>query len=217
MEILNKDLREATRQRFRELDGRVRLVHFTREPAKDCTFCREAKLMLEEVTGLSDKIELEVHDLEADRETAAAYGIDKVPATVIMGEEDLGLRIFGIPSGYEYQTLIDGIVDVSHRDSGSAEGTRLALRALDKDVRIQVFVTPTCPYCAAAVRRAHRFAIESPRIRGEMIESEEFPSLSDKYKVFGVPKTIVNETVQFEGVVTEDAFLANVLKAVSGT
>lgn len=224
MEILNKDVREATRKRFEELTGGVKILHFTQEPSRlvllnplagqDCAFCKETKQLLQEVAALSPKIELQVFDFKADGETAAAYGIDKIPATVIQGDEDFGIRIFGIPSGYEYQTLIDDIVDVSRRDSGLAEATRQALQAVDKDIRIQVFVTPTCPYCGVAVRLAHQFALESPRIRGEMVESTEFPHLANRYGVYGVPKTIVNETIHFEGAVPEEVFLKNVLKAL---
>ncbi len=227
MEILNKDVSEATRKRFEDLADSVKILHFTQEPSRlvllnplqgqECAFCKETKQLLHEVAALSDKIDLQVFDFKADKETAAAYGIDKIPATVIMGDQDYGIRIYGIPSGYEYQTLIDGIVDVSRRDSGLAETTRKALQAVDKDIRIQVFVTPTCPYCGMAVRLAHQFAIESPRIRGEMVESTEFPHLSNKYSVYGVPKTIVNETTHFEGAVPEEVFLQNVLKALTDT
>jgi glutaredoxin-like protein len=224
MEILNHDVREAPRQRLQDMTGPVKILHFTQEPSRlvrldslqgqDCAFCRETKQLLQEVSALSDKIELTVYDFKADRETAAGHGIDKIPATVIMAPEGPGLRFYGIPSGYEYQTLIDDIVDVSRRDSGLAEPTRQALKALDRDVHIQVFVTPTCPYCGVVVRLAHQFALESPRVKGEMIESTEFPHLANKYGVYGVPKTIVNETVHFEGAVPEQVFLANVLKAV---
>jgi len=91
--------------------------------------------------------------------------------------------------------------------------TRQALKDLDKDVRIQVFVTPTCPYCTSVVRLAHQFAMESPRIRGEMVEATEFPHLAQKYHVFGVPKAVINETVFVEGAVPETVFLEHVLQA----
>jgi len=86
---------------------------------------------------------------------------------------------------------------------------------LDKEVHIQVFVTPTCPYCTTAVRLGHQFAIESPFIRAEMIEATEFPQLANKYDVFGVPKTVINEFVFIDGAVPEATFLENVLKAIA--
>ena len=41
---------------------------------------------------------------------------------------------------------------------------------------MQVFVTPTCPYCPAAVRMAHSLAIASDRVTADMVESIEFPN-----------------------------------------
>jgi len=225
MELLNKDVREATKAKFdAEMEHPVKIVLFTQEPGRliklspvqgqDCMFCKETRQLIEEVAALSDKISLEILDFKADKDRAAAFGVDKIPAIILMGEEDYGIRIFGIPSGYEYSTLVEDIADVSRRRTALSDATKEALKAIDKDVRIQVFVTPTCPYCTMAVRLAHQFALESPRIRGEMVESTEFPHLANKYQVYGVPKTIVNETVAFEGAVPEEIFLENVLKAV---
>ncbi len=225
MEILNKETREATRKKFEaELVNPVRIVLFTKAPRKlfligslkgqDCFFCKETRQLLEEVTDLSDKISLEVFDIDENPDQAAAYGVDKVPGIVLLGEGDPGIRFFGIPSGYEFSSLVEDLVDISRGATGLADKTKEALKTIDKDVRIQVFITPTCVYCPAVVRLAHQFALESPRIRAEMIESTEFQDLSNRYNVFGVPKTSVNETVSFEGLVSEEAFLENVLKAI---
>jgi len=225
MEMLNKEIRETTKAKFEaELSHPVKIVLFTQEPKRlvllgslqgqDCYFCKETRRLLEEVAALTEKIELQVLDLKADAETAARFGIDKVPGIVIMGEEDYGIRIYGIPSGYEYSTLIEDIVDVSRRTTGLADKTKEALKAIDKNLRIQVFVTPTCVYCSSVVRLAHQFALESPFIRAEMVESTEFQDLSNRYNVYGVPKTIVNDTISFEGAVPEEEFLENVLKAL---
>jgi glutaredoxin len=83
------------------------------------------------------------------------------------------------------------------------------------DIHIQIFVTPTCPYCAMAVRFGHQFALECERIKADMIESTEFPHLAQKYSVFGVPKTIINETIFIDGAVPEETFLENVLKVTT--
>jgi len=226
MEILSREVRQATKTKFdADLENKVTILHFTQEPSRlvlpdylksqDCFFCKETKQLLEEVKGLSDKIELVVYDFIADKEKAAEYGIDKIPGTVIMGEKDYGVRFFGIPSGYEYTSLIEAVTDVSRRRTELSQPTRDALKAIDKAVHIQVFVTPTCPYCTTAVRLGHQFAMESSWIKADMVESTEFPHLANRFNVYGVPKTIVNETVTFEGAVPEEEFLAQVLEAVS--
>jgi glutaredoxin-like protein len=226
MEILSHEVRQATKTKFdADLENKVTILHFTQEPSRlvlpdylksqDCFFCRETKQLLEEVKGLSDKIELVVYDFIADKEKAAEYGIDKIPGTLIMGEKDYGIRFFGIPSGYEYTSLIEAITDVSRRRTELSQPTREALQTIDKAVHIQVFVTPTCPYCTTAVRLGHQFAMGSSWIKADMVESTEFPHLANKFNVYGVPKTVVNETVTFEGAVPEEEFLAHVLEAVN--
>jgi glutaredoxin-like protein len=224
MEILNKEVIEATKKKFgEELENSITLIFFTQEPSRlalpehlkgqECMFCKETRQLLGEVSALSDKIKLTIYDFEGDKDKVNEYGIDKIPATVIMNKKDLGIRFFGIPSGYEYASLIETIVDVSKGKTGLSQKTKDALQGIDKDIHIQVFVTPTCPYCAITVRLGHQFALESPFLKSEMVEATEFPYLAQKYKVFGVPKTVINETIFIEGAVPEETFLEQVLKA----
>jgi len=226
MDMLGKDVREATKKRFEaELTNPVTMRHFTGEQSRlvlpdslrsqDCFFCKEARQLVEEVASLSDKIRLEVLDYKAEAEKAAAAGVDKIPATLLAGAREYGLRFFGIPSGYEYASLVEALIDVSRGTSALGEKTKEALKAVDRPVHIQVFITPTCAYCPRAVRLAHQFALESPFITADMVESQEFPKLSDKFGVRGVPKTIVNGRLAIEGAVPEDVVLETVLKALA--
>jgi len=226
MEILNKEVKEATKKKLdEEMEKKVTLLYFTQEPsrlilaeqykAQECLFCKETKQLLEEVSTLSEKIEPRVYDFVADKEKASEYGIDKIPGISILGEKDYGIKFYGIPSGYEYTSLIEAIVDVSRGKTNLNQKTKDSLMALDKDIHIQIFVTPTCPYCTIAVRLGHQFALESSHIKADMIESTEFPHLAQKYNIFSVPKTIINETITIEGAVPEEIFLENVLKAIN--
>lgn len=226
MEILNNEVRDATQKKFEEeMEDKVTLCLFTQEPSRlvvpdhlkgqECLFCKETKELITEVSSLSDKIELVVYDFVSDKEKAEEYGIDKIPAIILQGKEDTGIRFFGIPSGYEYTSLIEAILDVSKGTTGLSQKTKDALKTLDRDIHIQVYVTPTCPYCTTAVRLGHQFALESPRIQADMVESTEFPHLAQKYSVFGVPKTIINEKLSVEGAVPEETFLEHVIKALN--
>ena len=60
---------------------------------------------------------------------------------------------------------------------------------------------------------AQQMALESDMVRAEMVESSEFPHLVQKYNVFAVPKTVVNEKVSFEGALPEPLYLEQVTKA----
>ncbi len=224
MGILNKEAKEAAQNKFdEEMEEKVKLLLFTQEPSRlivpdhlkgqECLFCKETKELVSEVGSLSDKIDLEIYDFLADKEKVEEYGIDKIPAIIPLSQHDFGIRFFGIPSGYEYTSFIEAIIDVSKGKTSLSQNTKDALKAIEKDIHIQVFVTPTCPYCTTAVRFGHQFALESSRIKADMVESTEFPHLAQKYNVFGVPKTIINESVSIEGAVPEESFLEHVLKA----
>jgi glutaredoxin-like protein len=141
MALLNEGVRAEITHRFQALEHQVKIVNFTQ--TFECQFCSETRTLLEEVAALSDKITLEVHNFQIDKEKAQAYGVDKIPATVIEGERDHGIRFYGIPSGYEFSTLIESIVMASKRDSGLAPQTRERLATLDGPVHLEVFVTPT--------------------------------------------------------------------------
>jgi len=59
-------------------------------------------------------------------------------------------------------------------------------------------------------------AIESPRVRADIIEATEFPDLVARYAVRGVPRTIVDDRVAVEGAVPEPNLLDAVLQAAGG-
>lgn len=212
MAFLDERTRMELQRRLADMANPVRLVFFTQE--LECATCRETGQLLRELAEVSDKIRLEVYNFQLDREQVEAFGVDKIPATVVMGERDYGIRFYGIPSGYEFAALVDTILAVSRADSGLSPETREKLRQVKAPLHLQVLVTPTCPYCPAAVRLAHRMAIESEWIRADMVEVSEFPYLITKYQVMGVPLTVVNETTFIEGALPEPAFVEEVLSAL---
>lgn len=212
MALINDKERSQLRTEFDKLDRAVKLVLFVEN--ENCTYCAETKELLEEIASLSPKLSVETYDLDVHRDKAAEFKIDKAPATVVMNGTDFGIRYFGIPAGYEFGSLIDDIVDVSKGESGLATKTKQALANITQPLHFQVFVTPTCPYCPAAVRLAHKMALESDLVRADMIEATEFPELADKYDVMGVPRVVINDSRYFEGALPEAQFLQAALQAL---
>lgn len=213
MALLSDKDRQFLQTHFEQtLVNPVKLVFFTQEIA--CQFCRETGQILEEVAGLSDKITVETYNFVTDKEVAERYGIDKIPATIVMGEVDYGIRFYGIPSGYEFTSLIEDIIDVSRGKTDLLPETLEVLARIEEPVHIQVFVTPTCPYCPSAVRLAHSLAIAAENVRADMVEAIEFPHLANKYSVYGVPRTVINEETHLEGAAPEPLFVAKVQEAV---
>jgi glutaredoxin-like protein len=175
----------------------------------------DARALLEEVSALSTKIVLRVHDVSAQPAVAAGVAPDELPAIVLTGAASGRVRFLGSPVGLEFQTLLRSIVDVGRGDTALTAPTKRALRALARDVHLRVFVTPTCPFCPRAAQIAHQMAVQSARVTADVIEAQEFPSLVKRYRVQGVPKVVVNETVEFVGTPSEAGFLAHVLRAAA--
>jgi alkyl hydroperoxide reductase subunit AhpF len=129
------------RERLKGLTNSVKLVHFTQD--LNLEYGREARQLLEELTQISNKISLETHDFLIDKEKVAEYAVDKVPATVIRNGKDYGIRFYGLPAGYEFAALLDGILAVSKGDSGLQPESRERLAQLTQPLHLQVFTTPT--------------------------------------------------------------------------
>ena len=141
MAMLSKKDESAVRDRLASMVHPVTLVNFTQD--RECQFCSETRQLVEELGALSDKLHVRVQDFVADKAQAGELGIDKIPAIALVGEEDSRIRFYGIPSGYEFGTLIEDILSVSLRDSGLGTRSRERLAGLETPLHIQVFITPT--------------------------------------------------------------------------
>lgn len=211
MPLIPEQHRKHVSEELASLQNHARILVFTQD--FECQFCREARELAQEIAGLSDKITVEVYDFVKDSKKAAEYGIDKVPALAVVGTRDYGVRYYGIPAGYEFGTLLKDLKMVSDGKTELSEKSRSRLMSIASPVHIQVFATPTCPYCPMAVSLAHQFAIANEHVRADMIDVTEFPHLGQKYAVMGVPKVVINERVEFVGVLPEDQFLQHVIVA----
>ena len=151
MSMIPERERDQIREIFeRDLVSDVRVEVFYKTPSKLFVPGRqetgsgpETEALVRELAELSDKVQVEAHDIQADPDSATAAGVDKVPAVLLHGSNAGTVRFLGAPSGYEFSTLIADIVDVSTGDIGLADETTSALSAITEPVHIQVFSTPT--------------------------------------------------------------------------
>ncbi len=141
MAVLNKKQMQQLREAFTELVDPVELIMFTQE--FECESCRMVHGLLDDIGGLSDKIRITIKDFVADADAARAHGVDKIPAVVICGKRDYGVRFFGIPGGYEFTTFTKDIIKVSRKEHGLSDAVAAELRKVEKPVHLQVLVSPT--------------------------------------------------------------------------
>jgi glutaredoxin-like protein len=138
--IPEKDRKKLT-DIFKSLSNDVKMLIFTQE--FECEHCKMTRDLLEEVAALSEKISLEAHDFVKEADLAKKYGIDKIPATALLGDRDYGIRFYGVPAGYEFTSMIEDIVDISKRDAGLPKDLLDELSKIDKPVHIQILISPT--------------------------------------------------------------------------
>ena len=143
MTLFRADEQEAVRELFSGLEREIELV-LVRGPeetplpgARDIDFAGEAERL---VRGLA-----ELGDLVSARVTDDAFpGVDRHPAVVVLADrEDTGIRYYGLPWGYELASLVGAVVEAGKPESSLSESSLEVLDALDRDVAIDVFVTPT--------------------------------------------------------------------------
>lgn len=215
MALMDQDTQNQVRDLLSAVNTPVTLKMFTQE--FECGYCKETRQIAEEVAELNDLVTLEVADFVADQDTAEAMKLDKIPAIAVLGENgtDYGIRFYGIPSGYEFTSLLEAILLVGTGSYELSDSTKTFLDELEGPLHLQVFVTPTCPYCPRAVTIAHMLAYASDKVTADMVEVTEFPQLGQRYNVMGVPRTVINDDTYIEGAAPEMMLLEKLKAAAS--
>jgi glutaredoxin-like protein len=214
MALLSEQDRQTVRGHLAVIEEPVRLLFFTQTfGAPDSV--RVAKQVLDEIVSLCEQLTLEEVNFVLEQDRARQYGVEQIPTIVLLrGDQDTRIRFLGAPAGYEFMSLIEAVILAGTNDSGLTPDSRaLVAEHVTTPLTIQVFVTPTCPHCPRAVTLAHRLAVESPLITASCVEATEFMDLSRRFRVTGVPKTIVNESIEILGALPEDQFVRTVVGA----
>lgn len=215
MSLISADDQVRLRDDFSRMTRPVRLLFFTRtEPSHACVQTRQ---VIDELPPIADRVRIEPVNVDQEPALAAQYGIEHVPALALVGVDDDGrerdshIRFVGTPAGYEFISLIRALLLVGGGPSMLSEESRRKLAAIDRPMSMHVFSTPTCPHCPKAVVLAHEIAFANPQVTAYAVEATEYPDLARRYRVTGVPKTVVNDAVEILGAVPEDTFVDETL------
>lgn len=195
MALLSDSDKEAIRGHFEKITRKVP-VTLTRSSGQSDT-----EDILNELAELSPELVIKVVESD-DREMNPSLSIG-----------DTGRILFrGTPAGYEFSSLLTGIIDSGRDETNLTPDTMKFLDQLETNLHIRVFVTPTCPHCPPSVVLAYRMAAYSERVTAEAIEATEFMELANRYQVQGVPRTVINETFAAEGSQPESYLIAALSK-----
>ena len=199
--MTNADRSTAIRTMLASVNSAVRLVFF--EQSIGCDTCTPTRQLLEQLAELSPYVTVEAFNLVLEKDRAAQYGIDRVPAIVVCSPGRDRIRFYGAPFGHELMSLLEAIRLTASGESGLSEDSRARMAAMKKPVHLQVFFTPSCSFCPQMVNLANRLAIERSQITATAIDATQYPDLVRRYSVNGVPKTIINDALEIVGAASE--------------
>ncbi len=209
--MTNESLLNERHDALAHMKNPVRLVLFTSDVG--CESCPDDRKLARAIKTYSPKIALEEYDLVMDRDKTTQYGIRRVPAIVVQGEEGYAAAFYGLIENVFFGVLLDTILAVSKKKVWFQEEIRNTLKRLVRDVRIQVYVESDCPQCWPVAETAIGLALESKLIYTDIIIASDFPELIKKYDIKTLPKTIFGENLHMDGHVTESEFLEMIFKA----
>lgn len=152
MPVLSQRDRETLEKRFKkDLNKDVTITLVTVRsagilvvPGRECPTCPQTQQLVEEVASLSKKLHLRIFDFYIQSQEVQPLGVERVPCIILSARDGAAANVkyYGLPSGYEFATLLEDIFAFSRELSPLKLQTRKALRKLDRDVHMQVFVTP---------------------------------------------------------------------------
>lgn len=142
MALISDEVAADLRKAFEKLEHPVRLAVFSQALADPES--EQVKRLVEELAAIEPRLTAESWNFVLDTAKVEELAIRRSPAIAVMGAtKDYGIRMYGMPAGYEFGALLDAILDVSSGDSGLSAPTREALATLARPVHLQVFSTPT--------------------------------------------------------------------------
>ena len=221
MAVLDKSNLDSLTTKFEShLNSTVSLRLFTQTnsgliiPSRKCDTCITTQKLLTEISNISNKINLEIIDFYNNDNPSTELTIDRIPATVI-GQSGRAI-FYGMPSGYEFSTLINSIINSSLDSQNLNEGLIKKLAVIQNPIHIKVFVTPSCKYCPKIAELSLSLAMQFSTIKTEIIEIQEYPDLADNYGISSVPVTVINDKIQLDGQISSDTLVEAIVEIDGG-
>jgi glutaredoxin-like protein len=208
MNLIDDSTKEEVRKNLSQMKEDVEILFFESEGQ----FTNEIKQLLSEISEINSKVKISFHNVGDEK--SKYYDINEGPVLKILSKHLKGdFRFYGIPSGYEFATLLY-ILNVA--SNGEINGPLVDVsKKINNDIKLEVFLSPTCPHCPSSAIVAFKLAMLNEKVKAHVYEVMEFPQKAQKYKVSGIPKTIINEgKYEYIGGLPEDMASKEILKTI---
>lgn len=210
-ELIPEEVQKEIKATFsRELVEDVLIEVHTKTGAND-QFNEIAISVVKSFAALSPKLKVSFHTI--GDEQSVKRDVKRSP-TILISPDKYRIRYTGAPMGEEGRSFIVAIIMAS---TGTTIFTEEAARALAEKLRdkrdIQVFLTPTCPYCPQQVMYAFSAAVARPDlVSAEAVEIYENQDLAEALGSLAVPQTFINGTFTGAGLQPEPVFVESLLE-----
>ena len=209
-EVIPDDVKNALKETFlKELKEDVAIEVYTKPGAND-QFNEATIALIRALAGLSGKLKASFHTIGDDQ--SIKRNVTRSP-TVLIAPDRYRIRYTGAPMGEEGRSFLVALLMASN---GSTTFTEPAIAKIKEQLRekrdIQVFISPTCPYCPQQVLAAFSAAIIKPdMVSAEAVEIYENQDLAENLGSLAVPQTFVNNTFIGAGLQPEPLFVESLL------
>jgi thioredoxin reductase (NADPH) len=194
------------RQAFAKLPNDIPLYLFVGR-MEDDVFAQACRQIVRAFRELTTKITLKEYYL--DNEMAAKWAVDSSP-TLLLDPERYNIRWLGAPMGEEARSFLEAMTLLGTGKSGMSDQSRTVIQRIDTPRHVQVFTSPTCPYCPQQVVNALRAAIERPDLISlDIVDIQCRPDLADQYGAHSVPQAFANDVLIGQGAQQEEVFMAS--------
>jgi hypothetical protein len=148
------------------------------------------------------------------------YPIIGVMAGPAEAASDAGLRIVGLPIGFQMTSLIAAIQAVAFRGQTLEPLTRIKLHRLNQAAReafsIEVLTSAEDEAGAVVAKAVFGAAAAAERVRALLIVTDFFPGATRRYSAASLPHTVINRRVHYQGVLDEEELIRQMALAMAG-
>ena len=188
-ELFTEEMRQQLNTVFARMERPLLLkLYLDKRPVS-----AELESFITALAALSDKLNLEVCDRQAEKSFAPCVEVCLADGTAT------GLAFHGVPSGHEFTSFVLGLYNAAGPGQAIDEDTKQKIATVTKPIDMKILVTLSCTMCPDLVVATQRIAAASPNITAHVYDIRHFEHLKDQYKVMSVPCLVVNNKDVFFG------------------
>ncbi|MDY6084776.1 MAG: FAD-dependent oxidoreductase [Dialister sp.] len=179
--FLDENMKAALAPVFGRFENPIILRLYT----DDSRMTEENREILEELSGMTDKIKAEFVPAPDEERKHTIAILDKDGTS-------MGMRFHGVPGGHEFNSFVLAMYNAAGPGQDVGEEMEKRIASISSDVRIQIAVSLSCTMCPDLVMAAERIAAGSPHVSVDVYDLQYYPKLKEAHNIMSVPCMIIN-------------------------